>query len=283
VALLKLLGNCSDIFNSRLGQFGQQVKISEQDVSRFLNFGGAFCFLDQLLDVGWLDHEVDFVTGSTLELDGTRGLVAVQDCPHVSHGLVSAEHTTVQTDEGLADHGLVFGVASLNTHHGGQGATSGSPVGGVFVGEVHDAGHVAGDTFTDENSSVQTEGVAVLGIEVGWESASALVTKEVTQRLEFTGVLFRQSALSKLSLQKQDQKFFSVDLGDLYISVGVAIQKQLATDRRGQEVEKFFRAGGQALGHVSSNLAFEGLGEDLVDLFDQDGHLGDEFNEAFGH
>jgi len=57
-------------------------------------------------------------------------------------------------------------VTALNSHHRREGATGSLPVGRVLISEVFDAAHVSGETFTDEYSSVETKGVAVLGIEV---------------------------------------------------------------------------------------------------------------------
>ena len=70
-------------------------------------------------------------------------------------------------------------MAAFDAHHSRKGASGGLPVCRVFVGEVLDAAHVSGYTFSNEHSSVETEGVAVLGVEIGGESAATFVSEEM--------------------------------------------------------------------------------------------------------
>ena len=115
-------------------------------------------------------------------------------------------------------------MAALDTHHSGKRATSSGPIHGVLVGQVLDARHVTGDTFTDENGSIETERVAVLGVKVRGECASTFVTKEIAQRFEFAGVARVLSTVSQLSLKQENEKLLGVNLGHLHITVGISIK-----------------------------------------------------------
>lgn len=63
----------------------------------------------------------------------------------------------------------------------------------------------------------------------------------------------------------------------------VAIEQQLVADRLGEEVEQRLRGNSQVLLDVAANVAFEGLGEQLVDFGNKNRHLGNELNQTLGY
>lgn len=114
-------------------------------------------------------------------------------------------------------------VSALNSHHGGEGASSSSPISWILVSEILNARHVSGHAFTNKNRSIQTERVAVLGVKVRRKCASALIAEEVAQWFELSGEGLSESALSQFSLQKENEKFLGVDLRNLNVAMGVTV------------------------------------------------------------
>lgn len=73
--------------------------------------------IKHLVKVRVLDHEVESFTADTLELDGSRRLVAVKEGPLSAELLVGLEHGSVQLDECFRDDRLVLAFSALDTHH----------------------------------------------------------------------------------------------------------------------------------------------------------------------
>jgi len=70
----------------------------------FLLFSG----LQELLDIGSLDHEVYGVFTRAFELDGTWRLIAIKIGPLFSHLLVALEHRSIEFYKVFGDDRLVF-------------------------------------------------------------------------------------------------------------------------------------------------------------------------------
>jgi len=106
-------------------------------------------------------------------------------------------------------------------------------------------------------------------------------------RSEFSSIFALSLSLFELSLDQHDQELFGFDLGDLDVTVGISVQKELLADGNGEESEKFSRLRGEALADEINKVVDVGrlvfsVGEDFVDFLDEDVGFSDEFDEAFG-
>ena len=235
---MKELRDLGNILNSCLRKFGHKLDLSCESLSAVFKSLLCVSLRNELLNIRSLNHKVEFVASSARELNGSWGNVAIEVSPLVADSLESFEHSAVEFDESLLNDRLVLARTSLEVHHGGKGASRSCPVLGVLVSQVVDTGHVAGDTLLDKDSSVETERVTVLGIEVAGECASSLVSEEMALGQEFTRVLFLFLANLELLLDEKDEQLLSVDLGDLHITVRISIEEKLLRDTLRQEVEK---------------------------------------------
>jgi len=63
--------------------------------------------------------------------------------------------------------------------------------------------------------------------------------------------------------------------------MGVSVEEELVRYLLREEAEDSLRLKGQLAPHVLSDVSFDRLGEELIDLRYQSSHLRDEFDEAF--
>ena len=113
-------------------------------------------------------------------LDSTGIDEAGLDSPGLSVLSEVLEGSALQFNQSLTDNGLVSTVTALDVHHLGDGHTAGNP---LFSGslQVGNLGQIAGVAVLDQHSGIVAQGVAVVSIEVGGESAAAFVAQEVMQ------------------------------------------------------------------------------------------------------
>jgi hypothetical protein len=88
--------------------------------------------------------------------------------------------------------------------------------------EVLNARHEARASLADEVSSVQTDGVAVLGIEVARNSTTTFITEVVALRFEFRSDTF--VSFFQFGFKHQNEEFFSINLSHLDISMGISVK-----------------------------------------------------------
>jgi len=200
------------------------------------------------------------------------------------------EGSAVQLYQSLADNGLILTVSSLDVHHLGHGHTACNP---LFsrAGQVRNLGQVAGVTVLDEHEGVVAQGVAVVSIEVGGECATAFVAQEVMEGGELAVVGACGLACLQVSGNHCGEQLLGLDEGHLHVTVGVALQEELLLDGLGKDGEHCHGFLGQACldeGVLSlpGGKCVELLGllpcQQLVDLCDQLGELGNELNDALG-
>ena len=222
---------------------------------------------------------VDDVGGRTCELNGTRERIAIAQSPFSRELEELLIRQSVQLHKSLLDDRLVLSVSSFNVHHHGNRNATGSPLvdRGVQVG---DGGHHAVQAFVDENTSIVAEGVAVVGIEARRQATATFVAEEVTERVEAAVVLSLLLQLLQLLLDTADDELFSFDLGDLDITVGIAIQRQLVTQGLGQVVEQVSALFLELAGDFF--LTARTLSNHFVQLLDQGAHFRNELDQTFG-
>ena len=200
------------------------------------------------------------------------------------------EGLAVQLHQSLTDNGLVLTVAALHVHHLGDGHTTGDPLLGG-LGQVGDLGQVAGHTVLNQHGGVVAQGVAVVSVEVGGESAAAFVAQEVMLGGELAVV--GSGGLPGLQVlgHQSGEQLLGLDEGNLHVAVGVTLQEQLLLDALGQDGEDSHGLLGQAVfdegvlvlpGGQSAKLSGLLTGQQLVDLGDQHGELGNELHNALG-
>ena len=200
------------------------------------------------------------------------------------------EGSALQFHQSLADNGLVGTVTALDVHHLGDGHTAGNPLfsGSLQVGHL---GQVAGVTVLDQHSCVVTQGVAVVSIEVGGESAAAFVAQEVMQSTELADIGTGSLTGSQVLLDHCGEQLLGLDQRNLNVTMGVTLQEQLLLNVLGQDGEDTEGSLGQAIldevvlgspgGEVVESISL-GTGQQLVDLSDQNGELGNELDNALG-
>ena len=164
--------------------------------------------------------------GRSEVLDGTGVGVAGFHSPLSAIFCEELEGCAVQFNQSLADNGLVSTMAALDVHHLGDGHTACDP---LFSGslQVGDLGQVTGVAVLDQHGCVVTQGVAVVSIEVGGESAAAFVTQEVMQGGELTLVGAGSLAGSQVILNQSGEQLLGLNQGDLNVTVRIALQEQL--------------------------------------------------------
>ncbi len=132
------------------------------------------------------------------------------DGPLVSVGGEVGEGTAVEFDEGFLDNGFHFAVALFHVHHGGDGDATSEPL-GCGLGGVAYGAHVASFAASDEECCYATEGVAVVGIEVGWCCATSFVAKEVVLCCELASVFAFFFPLSEFFAYHVGEELFGFD------------------------------------------------------------------------
>lgn len=90
-------------------------------------------------------------------------------------------------------------------------------------------------------------------------------------------------SLFELTHNSQDKKSFSIDLGDLHITMWVSIEKQLTRNGFWKRLEKLLVLWRESVQDVFLDLTFEFNGKDLINLLDEQTHLWDELDETLWH
>ena len=172
----------------------------------------------------------------TVVLDSTRVGEAGLNSPLFTVCFEELERLAIEFNESLADNRLVFAVSSFHVHHLGDRHTTGDPL----FSRLRDVGYlgkVTGETVLDQHESVETEGVAVISIEIGRESATAFVTEEVVLCTELALVCAGFFSLSELSLNHFGEELFGLDEGNLNVTVRVTLEEELLLDALRENIE----------------------------------------------
>lgn len=203
VIFLQNSGDISSILNTRLTQFRQERRITA--LFRFLSvfvFEG-FCSIglsDEGRNIRRRHHEVDGIGSSSSKLNGTRRDIAVKVCPSVTYSDVSLEHRAVKLNKSFSNDRDIFSLSTLDSHHSGKRASSSDPVASILVLKVLNAGHEARGTFTNEDSSVETDTVAVLRVKVARNSTTPFIAKVVALGLESSSYIVGLVTVCQLCL-----------------------------------------------------------------------------------
>lgn len=120
-----------------------------------------------VLNIRFFNHVVQELRAHTLELDGSRRLIAIEYGPFASQSIITLEHRSIKLNQGFGDNRLVFSLSSLNTHHSRKWASSGDPLSRITLTKILDARHVTRLLDHHKVSSVLTNSVAVLRVKVG--------------------------------------------------------------------------------------------------------------------
>ena len=198
------------------------------------------------------------------------------------------EGSAFQLHQSLADNGLVCTVTALDVHHLGDGHTAGNPL-LSGLGQVGNLGQVTGVAVLDQHSSIVAQGVAVVSIEVGGESAAAFVAQEVMQGGEPALVGAGSLTLCQVDLDHLGEQLLGLDQRNLNVTMGITLQEQLLLDGLGQDGEDSHGSLGQA-GLDEGILLFPGgqgikcvsllACQQLIDFADQHRELGNELHDA---
>ena len=222
---------------------------------------------------------VDDVGSRSRELNGTGEGVAIAQTPLLRLLQELLVRESLQLHQRLADDRFVLAIATLDVHHHRHRHTSGRP---LFRGHVQvaDGGHHAIKTFVDKNTRIVAQGVAIVGIEAGRQTAATLIAEEVTQRVEAARILAGLLTLGQLLLHTAHNELLRLDLGHLHVAVGITIQSQLVTQGGGEVVKEVASLGGEVLG--DGGLLGVTSRNHVVDLGDECSHLGDELDQSLG-
>ena len=166
-------------------------------------------------------------------LDGAGIYVACVLSPFLTLRSELEEGCAIQIYKSFLDNGLHFAVTALHVHHHGDGDTAGNPL-HRRTGEVAHARHVACHSGTDEACGVETEGVAVVGIEVRGVCAAAFVTEEVVLGSEFAVVFALFLKLCKAFAHHFGEELLCFDKRNLNVAVGVAVEAELTSHTVGK-------------------------------------------------
>ena len=176
--------------------------------------------------------------GGTEILDRAGEHVLGVDGPVVALGGKTLERSAVEAHERFLYHGLHLSVTALHVEHHRDGHTAGKPLHGG-LGEVAEAGDVAGDACVDEARGVIAECVAVVGVEVGGSRAASFVAEEVVEGREFAVVAAFGLHLGETASDHLGEEFLGFDERHLYVAVGVAVERELACHAFGKRDECF--------------------------------------------
>ena len=221
----------------------------------------------------------------SIVLDGAGEDEAGFDCPFIAVFDKFLEGSSVEFDESLLDHGLIFTMAAFDVHHSGQRNCACDP---LICGsnQIGDAGHVSGFAVCDDCSSVVTDAVAVVSVKVGGNGAAAFVTEEVSLSTEFD--LF--AGCFQFSFDQFDEELFGFDERNLNVSVGVAVIGELELDRFGERCKDSLEVCGETVEDefdlfifcFDGGEVFTFFCEEVIEFGNEFLHFGDEFDETFG-
>ena len=226
--------------------------------------------------------------GRTPILDRTGINISRVDGPGIAFGGEALEGSTVETHESLLDNGFHFTVTTFHIEHHGDGHTACKPLNGG-LGEVAEAGNVTGNTGVDEPGGVETECIAIVGIEVGGSCAASFIAEEVVEGREFAVVLSGGTHFLEATAYHLAEKLLGLDERNLNVSVGVAVEGELTGYAKGQRSVNL----GILLGEVVKNelalvfcrkfVEFGRFGQKVVELGYEVFHSGNELDETFGN
>ena len=146
-----------------------------------------------------------------------------------------AEGRALEFDERLADHRLVLALAPLDGEHGRERHPLCAPL-SRRLDEALQARHHPRALLADEGGRGEAEGVAVVRVEGRGQRAAPLVPEIVVLERELARVRTRLGAPRELGLEESAKQPLALDLGDLHVAVGVAVEEQLRTDLVRQQV-----------------------------------------------
>mmetsp|Transcript_45559 Transcript_45559/g.136164 ORF Transcript_45559/g.136164 Transcript_45559/m.136164 type:complete len:328 (-) Transcript_45559:819-1802(-) len=187
-----------------------------------------------------------------VELHGARNTVCIQQAQLRSDRLVrlvGEGQVTLELHQGLADDRLVLALPALDDAERGDGHAATLP---LLHGrkEVLDGGDKTGETAAEEVGGRGAQRVAVGGVEDGRQACTAFVAVGMELRREVARVGALLAALLELRHNGRCQQLLGLDLGHLYVSVGVAVEQELRSDE-GRQVPEGVRVLGRQRGHHS--------------------------------
>mmetsp|Transcript_69418 Transcript_69418/g.165423 ORF Transcript_69418/g.165423 Transcript_69418/m.165423 type:complete len:537 (-) Transcript_69418:330-1940(-) len=218
-----------------------------------------------------------------VELNRPRNAVHVAGSQIHADLLVEVEglrHVAIQLHQGFADHGLVLALASLNDAQRGYWYAAALPL--LARGQqIFHTGNQAGAAVHQQGGCSVAQGVAVGRVKDSGHACAALVTEGMELWREIALVPLDAAAL-QLRVHRGGQQLLRLDLGDLHVAVGVAVQKQLRPDEAGQIPEAVCVLLGQDLQDALLSGFHSRQGQLVVDFGDQRIELWDELDETFG-
>ena len=221
-------------------------------------------------------------------LDRTGVLVEGVESEGLAHGSVLEVGTALEVDEGLLDNRLHLALAALHVHHHGDRNTTCDPL-LAGLGQVAHARHVAGNAGVDQHGGVVSEGVSIVGVEVGRIGAAAFITEEVVLSGKFAYILAILGHLLETVGNHLAEQTFCLDERNLYVAVAVAVEAELKGDLLGQTAillgvgcgEKGLDLRELLVLREGSDLVLMSL-DYIVELGDQALHRGDELDQTLG-
>ena len=208
------LWNLNILSNSTLRKGGKRSGLPMESYVLLVSVFILFLLLSSVhhrVKVGILNHEVESIASNALKLNGSRRLIAIENGPLGSQSSISLKHGTIELDEGFGNNRLVFTLSTLNTHHGWERAAGSNPFLRVALTKIFDAGHVSRSVFEHQIRGILTNSIAILGVEIGWQGTSTLITEEVGLRLERALVKAIGSSLFELTHDSQNKESFGID------------------------------------------------------------------------
>ena len=145
--------------------------------------------------------------GRSIILDRTRIDKAGFLGPLFTMRLKELERLAIQFDQRLLDDRLVLTVTALDVHHLRDRHTAGNPLCGRLR-QVGDLGEISVVAILDEHEGIITQGIAVIGIKIGRECTSSLITQEMMQRAELAVVGTGLLSLGQLVLDESGEQLF---------------------------------------------------------------------------
>ena len=212
-------------------------------------------------------------------------------CPFGSVSFKELEGCAVKLNKSLADNGLVLAVSSFDVHHLGHRHTACNPFFSRLA-EVGNLGKIAGVAILNKHECVVAERIAIVGIEVRGECATALIAEEVMKRRELAVIGACSLASLEVFCNERREELFRLDKRNLNVAVGIALEEELLLDGFGKNCENSHRLFGEAcfderIFFCPSGKSVECFGlfacEKLVDLGNENRKLGNELNDALGN